>query len=93
MNSFSGKTLQDLKPKRRVEVELRGRSSVVLVVEAKVDQFVRRGSSLKTRRSVPEAALPVLVNAIIQNASTKPQDAPVMVYMIWNRPPGEPSVY
>ena len=27
------------------------------------------------------------VNAIIQNASTKPQDAPVMVYMIWNQPP------
>src|ERR1044071_5240074 len=27
------------------------------------------------------------VNAIIQNASTKPQDAPVMVYMLWNRPP------
>ena len=27
------------------------------------------------------------VNAIIQNASTKPQDAPVMVYMMWNRPP------
>lgn len=27
------------------------------------------------------------VNAIIQNASTRPQDAPVMVYMIWNRPP------
>src|SRR6187455_3783611 len=26
-------------------------------------------------------------NAIIQNASTKPQDAPVMVYMIWNQPP------
>ncbi len=27
------------------------------------------------------------VNAIIQNASTRPQDAPVMVYMLWNRPP------
>ncbi len=27
------------------------------------------------------------VNAIIQNASTRPQDAPVMVYMMWNRPP------
>src|SRR6476646_4282136 len=27
------------------------------------------------------------VNAIIQNASTKPQDAPVMVYMVWNQPP------
>src|SRR3954471_10000778 len=27
------------------------------------------------------------VNAIIQNASTKPQDAPVMVYMMWNQPP------
>src|SRR6478672_1884578 len=27
------------------------------------------------------------VNAIIQNASTRPQDAPVMVYMIWNQPP------
>jgi MFS family permease len=26
-------------------------------------------------------------NAIIQNASTRPQDAPVMVYMIWNQPP------
>lgn len=27
------------------------------------------------------------VNAIIQNASTKPADAPVMVYMIYNQPP------
>jgi NitT/TauT family transport system substrate-binding protein len=27
------------------------------------------------------------VNAIIQNASTRPQEAPVMVYMMWNRPP------
>ena len=27
------------------------------------------------------------VNAIIQNASTRPQEAPVMVYMIWNQPP------
>src|SRR3982074_1102455 len=27
------------------------------------------------------------VNAIIQNASTRPQDAPGMAYMIWNQPP------
>lgn len=27
------------------------------------------------------------VNAIIQNASARPQDAPVMVYMLWNQPP------
>jgi NitT/TauT family transport system substrate-binding protein len=27
------------------------------------------------------------VNAIIQNASTKPDEAPVMVYMVWNQPP------
>lgn len=27
------------------------------------------------------------VNAIIQNASTRPQEAPVMVYMMWNQPP------
>lgn len=27
------------------------------------------------------------INAIIQNASTRPADAPVMVYMMWNRPP------
>jgi NitT/TauT family transport system substrate-binding protein len=27
------------------------------------------------------------VNAIIQNASTKPEEAPVMVYMVWNQPP------
>lgn len=27
------------------------------------------------------------INAIIQNASTRPQDAPVMVYMMWNQPP------
>ncbi len=27
------------------------------------------------------------VNAIIQNAATKPADAPVMVYMIYNQPP------
>ncbi|MDB5654909.1 MAG: hypothetical protein JWQ94_2522 [Tardiphaga sp.] len=27
------------------------------------------------------------VNAIIQNAATRPQDAPVMVYMVWNQPP------
>src|SRR5215813_14792898 len=27
------------------------------------------------------------VNAIIQNASTKPEEAPVMVYMMWNQPP------
>ena len=27
------------------------------------------------------------VNAIIQNASAKPGEAPVMVYMMWNRPP------
>ena len=27
------------------------------------------------------------INAIIQNASTKPDDAPVMVYMVWNQPP------
>lgn len=27
------------------------------------------------------------VNAIIQNASTRPNEAPVMVYMIWNQPP------
>src|SRR5258708_636917 len=27
------------------------------------------------------------VNAIIQNASTRPDDAPVMVYMIFNQPP------
>src|SRR5882757_996216 len=28
-----------------------------------------------------------VVNALIQNASTKPEEAPVMVYMIWNQPP------
>jgi NitT/TauT family transport system substrate-binding protein len=27
------------------------------------------------------------VNAIIQNSSTRPDDAPVMVYMLWNQPP------
>lgn len=27
------------------------------------------------------------VNAIIQNASTRPNEAPVMVYMMWNQPP------
>src|SRR3954447_7351763 len=27
------------------------------------------------------------VNAIIQNAATRPGEAPVMVYMIWNQPP------
>lgn len=27
------------------------------------------------------------MNAIIQNASSRPADAPVMVYMIWNQPP------
>src|SRR6195952_21373 len=27
------------------------------------------------------------INAIIQNASTRPADSPVMVYMIWNQPP------
>ncbi|MDP1584307.1 MAG: ABC transporter substrate-binding protein [Bradyrhizobium sp.] len=27
------------------------------------------------------------MNAIIQNASTRPAEAPVMVYMIWNQPP------
>src|SRR6478672_10338622 len=27
------------------------------------------------------------VNAIIQNAAAKPGEAPVMVYMMWNRPP------
>ena len=27
------------------------------------------------------------INALIQNASTKPDEAPVMVYMIWNQPP------
>lgn len=27
------------------------------------------------------------VNAIIQNASMRPNEAPVMVYMIWNQPP------
>ncbi len=27
------------------------------------------------------------VNAIIQNASQKPGEAPVMVYQMWNRPP------
>lgn len=27
------------------------------------------------------------VNAIIQNAATRPDDAPVMVYMLWNQPP------
>ncbi|MDX6805888.1 ABC transporter substrate-binding protein [Terrihabitans rhizophilus] len=27
------------------------------------------------------------VNAIIQNSSTRPEDAPVMVYMMWNQPP------
>ncbi|MGL5138606.1 MAG: ABC transporter substrate-binding protein, partial [Beijerinckiaceae bacterium] len=27
------------------------------------------------------------VNAIIQNAATKPADTPVMVYMIYNQPP------
>lgn len=27
------------------------------------------------------------INAIIQNASTRPADAPVMVYLMWNRPP------
>ena len=27
------------------------------------------------------------INAIIQNASTRPADAPVMVYQIWNQPP------
>src|SRR5258708_36136754 len=26
------------------------------------------------------------INAVIQNASPRPQDAPVMVYMIWNQP-------
>jgi NitT/TauT family transport system substrate-binding protein len=27
------------------------------------------------------------VNAIIQNASTRPEESPVMVYMLWNQPP------
>ena len=27
------------------------------------------------------------INAIIQNASERPDDAPVMVYMMWNQPP------
>ncbi len=27
------------------------------------------------------------VNAIIQNSATRPADAPVMVYMMWNQPP------
>jgi NitT/TauT family transport system substrate-binding protein len=27
------------------------------------------------------------INALIQNASTKPDEAPVMVYMVWNQPP------
>jgi NitT/TauT family transport system substrate-binding protein len=27
------------------------------------------------------------VNAIIQNAATRPAESPVMVYMMWNRPP------
>ncbi|WP_018260133.1 ABC transporter substrate-binding protein [Methylobacterium sp. WSM2598] len=27
------------------------------------------------------------MNAIIQNAATRPADAPVMVYMLWNQPP------
>ncbi|GJD99792.1 ABC transporter substrate-binding protein [Methylobacterium isbiliense] len=27
------------------------------------------------------------INAIIQNAATRPADAPVMVYMLWNQPP------
>jgi NitT/TauT family transport system substrate-binding protein len=27
------------------------------------------------------------VNAIIQNSSTRPEDAPVMVYQMWNQPP------
>jgi len=27
------------------------------------------------------------INAIIQNASTRPAESPVMVYMMWNRPP------
>jgi NitT/TauT family transport system substrate-binding protein len=27
------------------------------------------------------------INAIIQNAATRPADAPVMVYQMWNRPP------
>ncbi|MGM4990668.1 ABC transporter substrate-binding protein [Tardiphaga sp. 841_E9_N1_2] len=27
------------------------------------------------------------VNAIIQNSSTRPADAPIMVYMMWNQPP------
>ncbi len=27
------------------------------------------------------------MNAIIQNASTRPAEAPVMVYMLWNQPP------
>lgn len=27
------------------------------------------------------------INAIIQNASTRPAEAPVMVYLMWNRPP------
>ncbi|MGQ4273809.1 ABC transporter substrate-binding protein [Terrihabitans sp. B22-R8] len=27
------------------------------------------------------------VNAIIQNSATRPEDAPVMVYMMWNQPP------
>lgn len=27
------------------------------------------------------------INAIIQNASTRPEEAPVMVYLMWNQPP------
>ncbi len=27
------------------------------------------------------------INAIVQNASTRPAEAPVMVYLMWNRPP------
>jgi hypothetical protein len=61
MNDFPGKIVQDIKLEYRADVEIEGRSTVVLVVEAEINEFVRRGSHRKTlKRFVSADALPML---------------------------------
>ncbi|HEY0015532.1 MAG TPA: hypothetical protein VGC13_04410 [Longimicrobium sp.] len=61
MNDFPGKIVQDIKLEYRADVEIEGRSTVVLVIEAEINDFVRRGSHRKTlKRFVSADALPML---------------------------------
>src|ERR1700755_1611590 len=52
-----------------------------------IDQGEGSGATVTRVMSGAYDAVFGTVNAIIQNPALKPQEAPVMVYMMWNQPP------